>query len=113
MSDNDPLKEDSNSKFIEIPLTTWRLPGIGNFPIAGGFYMRLLPYQFLKIGIKKFNDKGFPAAFYIHPKDLDPAMPHIPGYSWHYYWGLDGARKKFESLLRNFRFSPVNEVISF
>jgi polysaccharide deacetylase family protein (PEP-CTERM system associated) len=113
ISDKDPFKEDPNSKFIEIPLTTLRLPGIGNFPIAGGFYMRLIPYHFLKIGIKKFNDKGFPAAFYIHPKDLDPAMPHIPGYSWHYYWGLKGATKKFESLLRNFRFSSVQEVITF
>jgi polysaccharide deacetylase family protein (PEP-CTERM system associated) len=113
MSDEDPLTEDSNSKFIEIPMTTLKLPFIGNFPIAGGHYMRFLPYSFLRRGIEKFNKAGFPAIFYIHPKDLDLATPRIPGYQWHNYWGLNGAIKKFESLLKSFRFSSARDVISF
>ncbi len=112
MSDKDPLKEDPDSKFVEIPMTTIRLPGIGNFPIAGGFHMRFFPYRLVKFGIQKSNKEGFPAVFYIHPKDLDPEMPHIRGYAWHYYWGLKGAPKKFESLLKTFRFSAAREVIS-
>jgi peptidoglycan-N-acetylglucosamine deacetylase len=113
MSDQDPLKEDIDSKFIEIPMTTFRLPHIGNFPTAGGIYMRFLPYKLLKISIEKFNRSGFHATFYIHPKDLDPEMPRIPEYPWHTYWGLKRSTKKFESLLRSFRFSSVREVITF
>ena len=34
MSDKEPLREDVDGRFIEIPMTTLRVPGIGNFPIA-------------------------------------------------------------------------------
>lgn len=111
MSDKDPLKEDVDGKFIELPMTTFRLPCIGNFPTAGGIYMRFLPFKLLKISIERFNKSGFHAIFYIHPKDLDPEMPRIPGYPWHIYWGLKRSTKKFESLLRSFRFSSVREVL--
>lgn len=113
MSDKEPLIEDKDSDFVEIPMTTLRLRGIGNFPVAGGIYMRFLPYELFKVGIEKFNKSGFPAVFYIHPKDLDPAMPKIRGYAWHNYWGLNGAAKKFESILRMFRFSSVRDIIKF
>jgi polysaccharide deacetylase family protein (PEP-CTERM system associated) len=112
VSDKDPLKEDVDGNFIEIPLTTLRLPGIGNLPIGGGFHMRFLPYRLLKLGIEKFNKAGFSAVFYIHPKDLDPLMPRIPSYAWHYYWGLNTATKKFENLLKDFKFSSIREVMT-
>lgn len=113
MSDTNPWKEDPNSKFFEIPMTTLRLPGLGNVPVAGGLYLRLLPNHFLKLGIKKSNEKGFSAAIYIHPKDFDPEMPRIKDYPWHTYWGLKGAGRKLESLLNDFRFASVNEVVTF
>lgn len=112
-SDENPLVEDHNEKFFEIPPATLSLPVIGNLPIAGGFYLRFWPVSLLKIGIKKINKNDFPAMCYIHPKDLDPQMPRIREYSWYYYWGLSGATKKFESLLKNFRFSSVQNVMKF
>lgn len=112
MSHKEPLREDPESKFIEVPITTLRLPIIGNFPVGGGHYMRFLPFSILSAGIKKFNKGGFPAIFYIHPKDLDPATPRIPGYAWHNYWGLKEATNKFKSVLKNFRFSSVHEVLA-
>jgi polysaccharide deacetylase family protein (PEP-CTERM system associated) len=113
MSDMDALAEDPNCKFIEIPMTTLKLSRLGNIPIAGGHYLRFLPYQILKTGIEKFNKAGQPAVFYIHPKDLDPKTPHIPGNQWHNYWGIKGAAKKFEAILARFKFSSVREVIKF
>jgi polysaccharide deacetylase family protein (PEP-CTERM system associated) len=108
---NNPLKEDPDGDFIEIPMATLRLPGIGNVPIAGGFHMRFLPYPLLKLGISKLNKSGSPAVLYIHPEDLDPERPRIQGYSWHYYWGLTGAIKKLESIIKNFRFSSIREAV--
>jgi polysaccharide deacetylase family protein (PEP-CTERM system associated) len=110
VSDKEPLIEDANGRFIEVPMTTLRLPGIGNLPVAGGIYMRFLPYLLVKIAIQKFNNSGFPAIFYIHPKDLDPATPTVKGYAWHNYWGVTSATRKFEAILKIFKFSSIREV---
>lgn len=113
MSDDDPLKIDEKNDFYEIPPSTMKLPILGNIPIAGGFYLRFLPIQLIKFGIKRMHKKGFFGVCYIHPKDLDPKMPRIPQYTWHYYWGLNKATKKFESLLKNFRFASVRDVLNY
>jgi peptidoglycan-N-acetylglucosamine deacetylase len=112
MSDKNPLKEDTNSNFIELPLTTLQLPCIGNLPVAGGFHMRVLPFRLLKTALKRFNNSGSPAIFYIHPGDIDPTFPHDQS-PWYYYWGVNGALQKFSSILSEFRFSSAREVISF
>jgi peptidoglycan-N-acetylglucosamine deacetylase len=111
MSEDDPLKEDARSNFIEIPPATLKLPIVGNAPVAGGFYLRFLPFQLIKMGIRKLNASGHNAMCYIHPEDLAPDRPRLPGYTWHYYWGLNRALKKFETLLKNFQFSSVREVL--
>ncbi|MGI0011659.1 MAG: polysaccharide deacetylase family protein [Nitrosopumilaceae archaeon] len=111
MSETNPLAEDHAGKFVELPMATLRVPLLGNIPIAGGFHMRFLPLALLKFGIKKINKNGFFTTCYIHPKDLDPQMPRIPEYSWYYYWGLNDAKRKFESLLKNFVFSSIRETI--
>jgi polysaccharide deacetylase family protein (PEP-CTERM system associated) len=110
MSVKNPLTEDLSSRFIELPMTTLRLPYIGNLPVAGGFHMRVLPFQLLKAAIKKFNKSGSPAVIYIHPGDIDPTFPHYQA-PWYYYWGVNGAHKKFSSILKEFRFSSARGVL--
>jgi polysaccharide deacetylase family protein (PEP-CTERM system associated) len=111
VSDSNPLEEDPDSNFMEIPMATLRLPIVGQIPIAGGFHMWFLPYEILKLGVNQLNNDGYSAMLYVHPEDLHPKRAHLPGYAWHYFWGLNGARKKFEALLRNFKFSSVREVL--
>lgn len=112
MSDSDPLKVDDQGKFIEIPMATLKLSGVGNFPIAGGIYLRFLPIQLIEFGIMKLNKTGISTMCYIHPQDLDPTRPHLDGISWHNYWGLKTAHKKIEHLLKNFSFSSARDVIN-
>jgi len=112
ISDQNPLEEDVNGSFLEIPPTVLKLSIFGKIPTAGGFYLRFLPYIFLKWGIKKMNKNGYPAMIYLHPRDLDVGMPRIREYSWHYYYGINHAEKKFESLLKNFEFSSAREVMT-
>ena len=45
-----PIIADSKNSLIEIPMATDRIPLIGNIPIAGGFYLRFLPYFYMKYG---------------------------------------------------------------
>lgn len=41
-----------------------------NFPVAGGGYLRLLPYGFISGAIRRMNGPG---VFYFHPYELDPS----------------------------------------
>jgi len=111
MSDESPFQEDLSSNLIEIPMATIHLPIIGSIPIAGGFYMRFFPYKLLSWGINQINKSGYSAMIYVHPEDLHLTRAHLPGYSWHYFYGLKAAKKKFEALLRDFKFSSVREVL--
>mgnify|MGYP006146919709 FL=1 len=106
-----PSIEDLESKLIEIPLATDRIPIIGNIPIAGGFHLRFLPYFYIKYGLNKINKNNNSFIFYIHPKDLDPEMPKINEYAWHYYYNLSGATKKFEKILTDFEFCSVKDFL--
>ena len=108
---NNVIEEDNQGKLIEIPIATHRIPLIGNVPIAGGFYLRFLPYWYMKLGIKNMNKHHKPAMFYIHPKDLDPEMPRISEYSWYYYYNLKSGVKKFEKLLQDFKFTTVKNSL--
>ena len=112
-SSETPLKDYSNGDLFEIPPATLKIPLYGNMPIAGGFYFRFLPIPLIKHGINKLNKSGYPAMCYIHPKDLDEKMPRIDSYSWHYYFNLKNGKKRFESILKNFKFCSVREMYSF
>jgi len=111
MSDNNPFQEDPSSSFVEIPLATLRLNGIGNFPIAGGIYVRVLPFRLLKIGIKQMNKSGFPAMCYMHPGDFDTERSVGSQYSPYYSFGIKGGIKKIEGLLKNFRFASARNAV--
>ena len=104
-----PSVSDSKSSLIEIPMATDRIPIIGNVAIAGGFHLRFLPYFYIKYGLNKINKKNNSFIFYIHPKDLDPNMPKIHEYAWHYYYNLKGATKKFEKILKDFEFISARD----
>lgn len=42
------------------------------------------------------NKKIHSCMLYINSKDIDPNMPKICGYAWHYCWGLKLDFKKLE-----------------
>ena len=105
------IKEDKNGKLTEIPLSTYKFPLIRNIPIAGGFYLRFLPYWLIKKGIKKINLSNNRAMIYIHPKDIDEKMPKIKEYNWYYYYNLKGGLNKFEKLLQDFNFSSIEKIV--
>jgi len=109
MSNTNPLKEQKDGKLLEIPPITMKIPIYGNLPIAGGFYLRVLPVYFIKTGIKKFNKQHASAMCYIHPHDIDPLRPRIQGVRSRAYWGIKNSMRKFETLLKEFNFCSVRE----
>ncbi|MEA1957226.1 MAG: XrtA system polysaccharide deacetylase [Euryarchaeota archaeon] len=100
--------------FLELPLSVYRIPIVHkNIPIAGGFYLRLFPYSFIKHAIRKINKMGQPVIFYIHPWEFDPKQPRIKELKWYHYYRLGSTERKFKKLLKDFNFSLIMETWGF
>jgi polysaccharide deacetylase family protein (PEP-CTERM system associated) len=106
--------EREGGEILEFPLSTVRLFG-KNVPIAGGGYMRLFPYLFMRWGLKKINrEEGQPAIVYFHPWEIDPAQPRQPVgplTRFRHYHNLRHMQEKIRRLLEDFSFRPVREVL--
>jgi polysaccharide deacetylase family protein (PEP-CTERM system associated) len=101
------------NKLLEFPPTTIRRANI-NMGVAGGGYLRLLPYGITHWAIREVNEKeGQPVMVYFHPWELDPGQPRIAAplrSRLRHYTNLGGMRNKIERLLRDFKFSTISEV---
>jgi len=103
---------NSNGDFMEFPLSVFSVPFLRlKIPIAGGFYLRFFPYWFIKLSLKRLNKMGYPGVVFIHPKDLDPQKPRIKELSWHHYYGLSVAEERFVRLLRDFKFTSIENYL--
>lgn len=99
-------------KLIEFPLTTLKVCNY-DFPVVGGLFSRVYPYWLIRYGINRINQKARPVMFYIHPWDLDTDQPRLTlslKLKRHYF-NLKGTEKKLKSLLRDFKFSTVKDVL--
>jgi polysaccharide deacetylase family protein (PEP-CTERM system associated) len=100
----------------EFPLSTRRLFG-QNIPSAGGGYFRLLPYWVSRMNLRQINRvEKIPCIFYFHPWELDPSQPRVPGISGRarlrHYTNLSGMHRRLERLVRDFRWSRMDEVFA-
>jgi polysaccharide deacetylase family protein (PEP-CTERM system associated) len=98
----------------EIPMATTRLNEKRVAPVAGGGYLRLLPYRYTAAGLRRLNiQEHQPACCYFHPWEIDPDVPHLTKSrisGWRTYCGLSGMRAKLERLLTDFQFSTLSAV---
>ena len=99
---------------VEFPLSTVRWMGV-NLPIAGGFYVRALPYFVIRQGIRQLNAGGQPAIMYIHPWELDTEQRYslvtLRERLTHYY-GRGSLERKLRRLLTDFEFTAMNDLVS-
>jgi polysaccharide deacetylase family protein (PEP-CTERM system associated) len=104
-----------NGGIWEFPLSTVRV-GRMNFPVAGGGYLRLLPYRFVRWGLRHINRREKqPAIIYLHPWELDPNQPRIKGSRvsvFRHYVNLGRTESKLHALLKDFSFAPVRDLIA-
>jgi len=105
----------SGARLLEFPPSTVRVLGI-NVPIAGGGYLRLLPYKLTAGAIRRLNQKeDQPAMVYLHPWEIDPDQPRLAA-SWRsrfrQYQNLQTTEKKLTRLLDDFSWAPMSKVLS-
>ena len=104
---------DAGGSLVEFPLAVFE--SVVRFPIAGGFYARVLPTSFLERGIHRLNDRGIPANLYFHPWEFNPAVEtdavpvHKRFVSFH---GIERLERKLERLLESFSFAPLSTVLA-
>jgi polysaccharide deacetylase family protein (PEP-CTERM system associated) len=107
---------DARPGLLEIPLTTTRLLG-RNLPAGGGGYFRLAPYPLSRWALRRVNSIDQRAAiFYMHPWEIDPQQPRVPGTSlktrFRHYVNLDKTEARLSRLLLDFRWGRVDEVFA-
>jgi polysaccharide deacetylase family protein (PEP-CTERM system associated) len=98
---------------LEIPVATWRV-GSHNLPVSGGAYLRLLPYNLMKAGLKHINaQEQQPFTVYMHPWEIDAQVTplQLSGLSRiRQGHGTATMEAKLERLFKDFRFAPMAEV---
>ena len=101
-SEKPVLVQGDGFNIKEFPITLKHLAG-RSFVFSGGGYFRLCPYPLLRRWTREHQDYSIS---YIHPRDLDPGQPMVPGLSlarkFKSYYGLAGAEKKLRRYLAEF-----------
>jgi polysaccharide deacetylase family protein (PEP-CTERM system associated) len=103
--------DDPVGSIIEFPLSVLNL-GI-NIPISGGFYLRVIPAFFLRMGVNRIN-RTQPAIIYIHPHEINKNIPKLncnPLSRFISYYGRESSSYKLEVLFREFNFKPIRDVL--
>jgi polysaccharide deacetylase family protein (PEP-CTERM system associated) len=107
--------ERSNGSIVEAPASTAQW-GAFNFPVAGGGYFRILPYEWTRWGIERINRaEERPAIFYIHPWEIDPNQPRLPAgllSTFRHYRNLDQTESRLRRLLSDFRFTTMRNMLA-
>ncbi len=107
-------KVTNGTGLAEFPISTFRVGGV-NLPVAGGGYFRLLPYAMTRWAIQRLNNtERRPAVVYVHPWELDPAQPRVPGPlvgRFRHYVNLHTIEAKLHRLLDGFSFQGLRSLL--
>jgi len=109
-----PVLDGERLGLVEFPATVlswrnWRVP------FSGGFYLRALPYWFVKQALLRIN-RTSPGMVYVHPWELDPKQPRGvaagPLVRLAQYYNLGTTERKLDRLLRDFSFAPLSKILN-
>lgn len=107
------IKFTSGESLLEFPLSTAVIWG-NNVPMAGGGYLRLYPYWFIRKYVRRINEEGRPAIIYLHPWEMDPDLPRVDlgiFKKLRHYGNLSLMEERLRRLLDEFSFTTVKEVL--
>ncbi len=103
------ILKKNNFAIKELPINTYKFLE-KEIVFSGGGYYRLLPYSIQKYLYKKSEY----LMTYFHPRDFDADQPILENLSrvrkFKSYVGLKNSKKKFNKLLKDFKFVDINEA---
>jgi hypothetical protein len=69
-----------------------------------------------RTGLRSINERGVPFTFYLHPWEIDPGQPRVPGISLfskiRHYTNLSRCEGRLRRVLAEFRFSTMRDVLT-
>ena len=99
---------------IEVPPPSVSLLG-RHWPVAGGGFFRFYPLWVTRAALRRMNRRDQrPGVVYLHPWEFDPEQPRLPGTMmnrWRHYLNLDRTQPRLDSLLREFDFMSIAELL--
>ncbi len=110
------ISTNGGDQITEFPLTTAKLFG-QSIPAAGGGYFRQYPYALSRWLFDRASEQStVPQIFYLHPWEIDPDQPRIPGASafsrFRHYTNLHRCEARLKQLLADFNFSTVSNSLA-
>lgn len=106
------IQTTSGALLREFPLTMAHL-GPLRLPAAGGGYFRQYPYWLSRLLFKRASqDNRQPQIFYLHPWEIDPDQPRVPGARvfsrFRHYTNLGVCEARLKRMLRDFPFGTMS-----
>jgi polysaccharide deacetylase family protein (PEP-CTERM system associated) len=104
--------ETPSGPVMEYPMTTFRMGGQTNLPVAGGGYLRIFPFWYTRLGVRKAWREGLPVIVYLHPWEIDTAQPRLAGRfksRLRHYTNLSMMEKKIRAVLQLGQFAAFRD----
>ncbi|MHC4323455.1 MAG: DUF3473 domain-containing protein [Planctomycetota bacterium] len=105
--------ETLSGHLLEIPMSIVEIFG-RRTSLFGGGYLRLANKLMIKWGIGKLRTAGRPLIVYVHPREIDPAQPHLPlslFRQFKCYVNLSSTLPKLKWLCKNYTFFTMLEMV--
>jgi peptidoglycan-N-acetylglucosamine deacetylase len=109
---DDLARDDPRGPIVEFPVAV-RALGLLRLPVAGGFYLRALPFGLLASAIDAIRRRR-PAALYLHPWECVPSLPRValpPADALVTYLNLGSVLRKLERIVDRFASVPMREAL--
>jgi len=97
---------------VEFPMSIWAWKRL-RVPVCGGFYLRALPFGFIRFCLRQINQRR-PFAIYVHPWEAHTDTPRLalPLLSrFGTYYNIGGMESRLVDLLDEFSFAPMRSVL--
>lgn len=99
---------------VEFPMPVRRILG-RDIPCGGGGYFRLFPLSWTLRYFWDQHRRAMPTSFYIHPYEVGPVAPRLPGLSlarrFRHYIRLGRGAERIPPLLRAVPFTTMAQVL--
>lgn len=109
---HDFLRHDPTAPLVEFPVAVAAL-GALRLPVAGGFYLRALPFALFERGFAAVLARR-PAALYLHPRECAPERERLPlpwVDAYISYVGLQHVPGRLERLLARWPFVTMADAL--
>jgi len=108
---NYEIEINNSVSLMEHPPSVAQLFG-KRIPFSGGFFFRVIPYPFIKLGIRQYNRAGHPAIVYLHPWEIDVEQPRLDVDAkrrFILYANIKKTEKKLFKLLQDLEFVSIRD----